>query len=121
MVIVLLLLTLIFVITTADTMSYSISMSVTGEGDPPKIIRLFWVVIMGVISIILINIGEGSINAIQSFIIITAVPISIIMLPAVWTAPKIAHKLAIEQNIAIKKETSENNILAEKSSNNDIK
>ena len=57
LVIVLLLLTLIFVITTADTMSFSISMSVTGEGDPPKMIRLFWVVIMGVISIILINIG----------------------------------------------------------------
>ncbi|NQD99105.1 BCCT family transporter, partial [Staphylococcus xylosus] len=121
MVIVLLLLTLIFVITTADTMSYSISMSVTGEGDPPKMIRLFWVVIMGVISIILINIGEGSINAIQSFIIVTAVPISIIMLPAVWTAPKIAHKLAIEQNIAVnkEKETSKNNILTEKSSDND--
>lgn len=121
MVIVLLLLTLIFVITTADTMSYSISMSVTGEGDPPKMIRLFWVVIMGVVSIILINIGEGSINAIQSFIIITAVPISIIMLPAVWTAPKIAHKLAIEQNIAVnkEKETSKSNILAEKSSDSD--
>ncbi|WP_342610582.1 BCCT family transporter [Staphylococcus hsinchuensis] len=99
LVVALLLLTLIFVITTADTMSYSISMSVTGEGDPPKIIRLFWVVIMAVISIILINIGEGSISAIQSFIIVTAVPISLIMLPVIWTAPKIAHKLAIRQNI----------------------
>src|SRR5699024_12531339 len=91
----LLILTLIFVLTTADTMSYSISMSVTGEGNPPKIVRLFWVAIMGIISVILINIGEGSISAIQSFIIVTAVPISIIMLPVVWTAPKIAHKLAI--------------------------
>jgi len=99
LVIALLILTLIFVITTADTMSYSISMSVTGEGNPPKIVRLFWVAIMGIISVILINIGEGSISAIQSFIIVTAVPISIIMLPVVWTAPKIAHKLAIAQNI----------------------
>ena len=99
LVVVLLILTLIFVITTADTMSYSISMSVTGEGNPPKIIRVFWVAVMGVISVILINIGEGSIDAIQSFIIITAVPISIIMLPTVWTAPKIAHKLAIEQQL----------------------
>ncbi len=105
LVIALLILTLIFVITTADTMSYSISMSVTGEGDPPKIIRLFWVAIMGVISIILINIGEGSISAIQSFIIVTAVPISIIMLPVVWTAPKIAHKLAVEQNIVTTQST----------------
>lgn len=99
LVVVLLILTLIFVITTADTMSYSISMSVTGEGNPPKIIRVFWVAVMGVVSVILINIGEGSIDAIQSFIIITAVPISIIMLPTVWTAPKIAHKLAIDQQL----------------------
>ena len=120
LVIVLLLLTLIFVITTADTMSFSISMSVTGEGDPPKMIRLFWVVIMGVISIILINIGEGSINAIQSFIIITAVPISIIMLPAIWTAPKIAHKLAVEQKITTenKQDHTKDNILEERSSDN---
>ena len=91
-VIALLLLTLIFVITTADTMSYSISMSVTGEGDPPKLVRVFWVAVMGAISVILINIGEGSIDAIQSFIIITAVPISIIMLPVIWTAPTTAKK-----------------------------
>lgn len=54
---------------------------------------------MGVISVILINIGEGSIDALQSFIVVTAVPISIIMLPVLWTAPKIAHVLAIEQGI----------------------
>ena len=101
-------------------MSFSISMSVTGEGDPPKMIRLFWVVIMGVISIILINIGEGSINAIQSFIIITAVPISIIMLPAIWTAPKIAHKLAVEKKITTenKQDHTKDNILEERSSDN---
>lgn len=83
-------------------------------------IRLFWVIIMGVISIILINIGEGSIDAIQSFIIITAVPISIIMLPTIWTAPKIAHKLAIEQNITTDKKNmhTKDNILEEKSSEN---
>jgi glycine betaine transporter len=87
-------------------MSYSISMSVTGKGNPPKLVRVFWVVVMGVISVILINIGEGSIDAIQSFIIITAVPISIIMSPVVWTAPKIAHKLAKEQGLVESKEKS---------------
>ncbi|WP_260846364.1 BCCT family transporter, partial [Staphylococcus saprophyticus] len=39
--ILLLLLTLIFLITTPHTISFSISMSLTGDGDPPKIIRLF--------------------------------------------------------------------------------
>src|SRR5699024_7791613 len=86
----LLVLTLVFVVTTADSMSFSISMAVTGEGDPPKVIRVFWVFIMGAISIILINIGEGSIDALQSFIVVTAVPISILMLPIIWTAPRIA-------------------------------
>ncbi|QQK74817.1 BCCT family transporter [Salicibibacter cibarius] len=99
MAILLAILTILFVITTADSMSYSISMSVTGEGDPPKPIRVFWAVMIGVISVILINIGEGSIDAIQSFIIITAVPISIIMLPLLWGAPKVAKKMAIEQGI----------------------
>ena len=68
-------------------------------------VRVFWVAIMAVISIILINIGEGSIDAIQSFIIVTAVPISIIMLPVVWTAPKIAHKLAVAQNLVPEKQS----------------
>lgn len=103
-VIVLLVLTFVFVVTTADSMSYSISMAVTGEGNPPKSVRVFWVFIMGAISVILINIGEGSVSALQSFIVITAVPISIIMLPAVWTAPQIARKMAIEQKIILPKE-----------------
>lgn len=97
--VILLILTLVFVITTADSMSYSISMAVTGEGDPPKVIRVFWVFIMGILSIILINIGEGSISVLQSFIVVTAVPISIIMLPILWTAPKLAKQMAIEQKI----------------------
>ncbi|WP_240377505.1 BCCT family transporter [Bacillus piscicola] len=99
MAIVMLILTITFVITTADSMSYSVSMAVTGEGDPPKAVRVFWAILMGAISVILINIGEGSIGALQSFIVVTAVPISIIMLPVLWGAPKIAKKMAIEQGV----------------------
>lgn len=98
-----LLITITFVVTTADSMSYSLAMAVTGEGDPPKIMRAFFAVLMGAIAIVLINIGEGSVDALQSFIIITAVPISIIMLPSLWGAPKIAKILAIEQGIIAKK------------------
>src|SRR5699024_12614705 len=96
LVIVLLVLTLVFVVTTADSMSFSISMAVTGEGDPPKVIRVFWVFIMGAISIILINIGEGSIDALQSFIVVTAVQISIIMLPIIWQVSLQVIKISIE-------------------------
>ncbi|SDJ10125.1 BCCT family transporter [Alteribacillus bidgolensis] len=106
MAIVFLLLTITFVITTADSMSYSVSMAVTGEGDPPKGVRIFWAVLMGAISVVLINIGEGSISALQSFIVVTAVPISIIMLPVLWTAPKLAKTMAIEQGIIEKENTS---------------
>src|SRR6185312_6328338 len=37
-----LVLTTLFVVTTVDSMSYSISMGVTGDGNPPKVIRVFW-------------------------------------------------------------------------------
>lgn len=102
--IILLVLTLIFVVTTADSMSYSIAMAVTGKGDPPKIVRIFWVFIMGAISVILINIGQGSISVLQSFIVVTAVPISLIMLPVLWEAPKLAKKMAVEQQIVTEEE-----------------
>ena len=94
-----LLLTTLFVVTTVDSMSYSISMSVTGDGDPPKVIRVFWAVIMAVIATILIKIGDGGIGALQSFVVIAAIPVSILMLPILWHAPKIAKKLAVEQGI----------------------
>src|SRR5699024_9478269 len=41
-----LLITVTFVVTTADSMSYSLSMAVTGEGNLPKILRVFWAIIM---------------------------------------------------------------------------
>ena len=98
-----LILTTLFVVTTVDSMSYSISMAVTGDDNPPKVIRLFWVVIMSVIAIILIKIGGGGIDALQSFVVIAAVPVSILLLLVLWYAPKVARTLAIEQGIVKKK------------------
>ncbi|PIC57701.1 BCCT transporter [Sporosarcina sp. P12(2017)] len=97
--IVFLLLTTLFVVTTVDSMSYSISIAVTGDGNPPKIVRVFWALIMSAIALILIKIGGGGIGALQSFVVIAAVPVSIVLLPVVWYAPKIARELAIEQGI----------------------
>src|SRR5699024_12281152 len=92
-----LILTPLFLITTVVSMSYSISMAVTGDDNPPKPIRLFWAIIMAGIATILIKIGGGGIDALQSFVVIAAVPVSILSLPVVWYAPKIARVLAIEQ------------------------
>ncbi|SFM29392.1 BCCT family transporter [Salibacterium qingdaonense] len=94
-----LIMTILFVVTTADSMSYSMSMGVTGEENPPKSVRVFWALIMGIIAVILINIGEGGIDALQSFVVIAAIPVSIIMLPVLWLAPRVAKQMAVEQGI----------------------
>lgn len=98
-----LILTTLFVVTTVDSMAYSISMAVTGDDDPPKPVRLFWVIIMSTIATILIKIGGGGIDALQSFVVIAAVPVSILLLLVLWYAPKVAKVLAIEQGIVKKK------------------
>lgn len=89
--------TILFVVTTADSMAYTISVAVTGESNPAKGMRIFWAAVMGVVAIVLLTIGEGSIGAIQSFIVVTAIPVSLLLLPMFWTAPKVAGILAKEQ------------------------
>ena len=99
--IVILLLTIVCTITTTNLISYSASISVIGVGDPPVSIRLFWSLIMPVSAVLLIWLGDGGIGALQSLVVITAVPISLIVLPLLWEAPKIAKKLAVEQGLMI--------------------
>ncbi len=91
-----LILTTIFVATTGDSMTYTISMVMTGTENPPMALRMFWGVIMGVLAMILVSIGSGGISALQSFIVVTAVPVSLILLPSLWNAPLIALRLARE-------------------------
>lgn len=92
-----LVLTTVFVATTGDSMTYSISMVMTGTDHPSSALRVFWGVMMGVTAIVLISMGSGGISALQSFIVITAVPVSLVLLPSLWTAPRIAKKLLREQ------------------------
>ena len=94
-----LILTTIFIVTTGDSMTYTISVVISGETEPNAMIRIFWGVMMGVTALILISLGSGGISALQSFIIITAVPVSIILLPSLWNAPQIAMKMAKEQGL----------------------
>jgi len=99
-----LLATIVFVATTSDSMSYTISMAVTGGDSPSSILRVFWAGIMGIVAVILLFIGGGSIDALQSFIVVTAVPVSLILLPMLWLAPQVAGKLAREQGLIGTKE-----------------
>ncbi|TFH90409.1 BCCT family transporter [Vibrio ouci] len=94
-----LILTTTFIVTTGDSMTYTISMVMTGDSQPNALIRTFWGIVMGAIAIVLISMGEGGISALQSFIVITAVPASFIILPSLWAAPKFAHQMAKQQSL----------------------
>lgn len=90
---------IVFVATTADTISYTVAVTLTGDDQPQRWLRIFWAVIFGALSVVLLVIGEGSITAIQNFIVVTAVPVSILLLPPLWLAPKVAKTMAFEQGI----------------------
>ncbi|MFF3273441.1 BCCT family transporter [Streptomyces chrestomyceticus] len=95
----LLLLTITFVVTTTDSMSYSIAAAGTKLGEPTRAVRAFWALLMGAAAAVLILVGDGGITALQSFIVVTAVPVGFIMLPTLWTAPRVAKEMALEQGI----------------------
>jgi choline-glycine betaine transporter len=87
-----LVLTMAFVATTSDSMSYVIS-SAMSDTNPSTLLRAFWGLVMGVMALILISLGEGSVSKLQSFIVVTAVPVSLILLPTLWDAPRIVFRL----------------------------
>ncbi|MDN3453790.1 MULTISPECIES: BCCT family transporter [unclassified Psychrobacter] len=94
-----LILTTVFIVTTGDSMTYTISVVISGEREPNAMIRTFWGIMMGVTAIVLISLGSGGVSALQSFIVITAVPVSFVLLPSLWNGPQIAQKMAREQDL----------------------
>ncbi|MCS6622499.1 BCCT family transporter [Roseibacterium beibuensis] len=84
-----LVLTTIFVATTGDSMSYMIASTMSTAETPPAAIRVFWGVAMGVMALILISVGSGGVSKLQSFIVVTAVPVSLLLLPSLWDALRI--------------------------------
>ncbi|HKJ11076.1 MAG TPA: BCCT family transporter [Ornithinimicrobium sp.] len=92
-----LVLTITFVATTTDSMSYAISQACTSNETPTTMLRAVWAIVMGVAAATLISIGDGGISALQSFIVITAVPVGFIMMPSVVAAPLYLRTLAKEQ------------------------
>lgn len=94
-----LLLTTIFVATTGDSMSYAIAMVGSGHDEPHPGIRVFWGGAMAVMAAILLYMGAGQIGVLQQFIVLTAIPVSFIILPSLWTGPRAARALAEEQGL----------------------
>ncbi len=87
-----LVLTMIFVATTSDSMSYVIATSMSND-NPSAALRAFWGIAMGVMALILISTGSGGIGKLQSFIVVTAVPVSLVLLPSLWDALRITLML----------------------------
>ena len=87
-----LVLTMIFVATTSDSMSYVIATAMSDD-NPSIALRAFWGIAMGVMALILISTGSGGIGKLQSFIVVTAVPVSLVLLPSLWDALRITLAL----------------------------
>ena len=92
-----LVLVVLFMCTSADSMSYAAAMVVSGRNEPPALLRLFWALMIGSLTLVLLRIGSGlgdstSIDALQAFIVITAVPVTPLVLFTLWTAPRLAWK-----------------------------
>ncbi len=99
MAVAILVLTTIFVATTGDSMSYTISMVATGHDEPKTIVRAFWGIALALMAGILLYMGAGQISALQQFIVVTAIPVSLILLPSLWTGPKAAYAMARAQGL----------------------
>jgi choline-glycine betaine transporter len=84
-----LVLTTIFVATTGDSMTYVISVAMSNEDRSATWVRVFWGLAMGAMALILISVGSGGVGKLQSFIVVTAVPVSLILLPSLWDALRI--------------------------------
>ncbi len=84
-----LILTTIFVATTGDSMTYVISVAMSHEDRSSTAVRVFWGLAMGAMAMILVSTGAGGVGKLQSFIVVTAVPVSLVLLPSLWDAVRI--------------------------------
>ncbi|UJL46797.1 BCCT family transporter [Virgibacillus sp. NKC19-16] len=99
-----LLVSIVFVATTTDTMSYTVAATLEGNDHPKRWLRVFWAIIFGLTTVVILTIGEDSVSSIQNSIIITAVPVSLLLLPPLWNAPRVAKKMALEQGLIWQRE-----------------
>ncbi|WP_201409112.1 BCCT family transporter, partial [Mycobacterium paraintracellulare] len=75
-----------FFVTSSDSGSLVIDiLSAGGELDPPKLTRVYWAVLEGVAAAVLLLIGgAGSLTALRTAAIATALPFSIVMVVACY-------------------------------------
>ncbi|MCW4149791.1 BCCT family transporter [Halomonas sp. 18H] len=98
-----LLLTTIFVATTGDSMSYAIAVVGSGHDEPNALVRAFWGIAMALMAGILLYMGSGQISVLQQFIVLTAIPVSLVLLPSLWTGPQAAYAMARAQGLSARR------------------
>ncbi|TDP27874.1 BCCT, betaine/carnitine/choline family transporter, partial [Idiomarina aquatica] len=81
----------------ADSMSYSIAMVGAGHDEPHAAVRVFWGGAMAIMAAVLLYMGAGQISVLQQFIVITALPVSLVILPTLWTGPQTAKAMYRQQ------------------------
>jgi len=69
--------------------SYGLSVSLSRSDRPSTAMRVFWGGAMGAMALVLVSLGSGGIGKLQSFIVVTAVPVSLVLLPSLWDAVRI--------------------------------
>jgi len=88
-----LLLIFLFLATSADSIGYGTSVLLSGRLTPPTWMRAFWGIGMGVVTGILLALpGDDGVNALQSVIVITAVPVGVVMATTLVAAPRLLLK-----------------------------
>lgn len=88
-----------FLATTGDSVAFAVSVVVSERDDPPVPLRVFWAVAMGVLAAALLGVGQRGIDALQQFIVITAVPVTFLFAPTLVTGWLGARRL-LEQTDA---------------------
>ena len=94
----------IFFITAADSASVVMGILTTrGSQNPPKLIVVFWGLVMGGIAVVMLLLGdESALEGLQSLVIITAVPFALVMLLIIiaWVRELRTDPLTLRQQYA---------------------
>ncbi len=89
-----------FLATTGDSVAYAVSVVVAEDDTPPVALRVAWAVGMGALAAALLGVGQRGIDALQQFIVLTAVPVTVLVAPTLVTGPLAARRLLRETNDA---------------------
>lgn len=92
-----LLLVVSFIATTGTGMTYTIAMVISGDETPSNFVRVFWAIMMDIVAAILLKIG--GVSALQRWIVFSAVPVAIVLIPMIWAGPMTAMKMYKKQKL----------------------